>query len=69
MINQITKEQLKKLEKKNKSKKEQIFDLFLSFLPLASYVVSVLEYLFIKDKYNNDFKYRYIIFLTIIIVL
>ncbi len=69
MDNKFTKSELKKLEKKSKSKKEMFFDLLISFLPLLSYAISILEYLFIKDKYENDYKYRYVIFLTVIIVL
>lgn len=62
-----TKFELKKIEKRNKSENKKIFDILVSFLPLVSYLIAVLEYLFIQDKYQNDYKYRYMVFLFIII--
>ena len=63
----LAKEELKKLESKEKTKLDLILEWVLSILPVLSFLVAIFEYLFIKDKYQNDFKYRYAILLIIII--
>ena len=63
----LAKEELKKLESKEKTKIDRLLEWVLSILPILSFLIAICEYLLIKDKYQNDFKYRYVIFLTTII--
>ena len=57
-------EKLKILEKRKKSKREVIADAIKGMLPFFAYLISLAEYLFIKNKYQNDYPYRYVILLT-----
>jgi len=64
-----SKKKLMQIEQKNKSKVDLFFDVLIMVLPFISYTVSVVEYLFIKNKYQNEHIYRYVVFLTIPIFL
>lgn len=64
-----SKKKLMQIEQKNKSKVDLFFDVLIMVLPFISYTISVVEYLFIKNKYQNEHIYRYIVFLTIPIFL
>ena len=64
-MDNLTKEQLLKIEKKKKNSLEIKIDYLIIFLPYIAFSMSVFEYLFIKDKYQNDFMYRYVILLLI----
>ena len=58
-------EKLKILEKRKKSKKEVAFDTIKGILPFFAYLISLAEYVFIKNKYQNDYPHRYVILLTV----
>lgn len=64
-----SKKKLMQIEQKNKSRVDLLFDVLIMVLPFISYTVSVVEYLFIKNKYQNEHIYRYVVFLTIPIFL
>lgn len=64
-----SKKKLMQIEQKNKSRVDLFFDVLIMVLPFISYTVSVVEYLFIKNKYQNEHIYRYVVFLTIPIFL
>lgn len=64
-MNQLTKEQLLKIEKKQKSKKERILDLIIILLPIFACLIAISEYVFVKNKYQNDYEYRYLYLLII----
>ena len=64
-MDNLTKEQLLKIEKKKKNNLEIAFDYLIIFLPYIACLLAVFEYLFIKNKYQNDFMYRYLILLLI----
>ena len=68
-MSNLTKEQLHKIEKKQKSKQEKIFDLILVSLPVFACIIAIIEYVFIKNKYHNDYAYRYLAILIISIAI
>lgn len=68
-MNNLTKEQLHKIEKKQKSKQEEIFDLIIVSLPVFACIIAIIEYVFIKNKYQNDYAYRYLAILIISIAI
>lgn len=69
MSKDFSKIELKKLEQSVKTKREKALDILLSLCPALAYIVALLEYICIKNKYQNDFPHRYIIFLSIILAI
>lgn len=59
------KKNLMQNQRKNKSKLCIFLDIVIIILPFISFLLSILEYLFIKNKYQNDHIYRYVVFLAI----
>ena len=68
-MNQLTKEQLLKIEKKQKNKKERIIDLIIVLMPIFACIVAILEYVLVKNRYQNDYEYRYLYLLIISIAI
>ena len=65
----MTKEQLLKIEKKKKGRIDKLIDAGIVSLPVFACLIAIFEYVFIKNKYQNDYEYRYLILLIISIAL
>ena len=65
----LTRAHLSELERKQQTKKQKVIDFIITLLPMIGYLFAMGEYLFIPDKYNNANPERYMIFLTVPIVL
>ena len=68
-MDNLTKEQLLKIEKRKKGKIDKFIDLIIVSLPVFACLIAILEYVFIKNKYKNDYEYRYLALLIISITL
>ena len=65
----MTKDQLLKIEKKKKSKIDKSIVLIIVCLPIFACLIAIFEYIFVKDKYKNEYDYRYLVLLIISIIL
>lgn len=65
----LTKDQLLKIEKRKKGKIDRLIDIIIVSLPVFACLIAIFEYVFIKNKYQNDYEYRYLILLIFSIVL
>lgn len=68
-MDNLTKDQLIKIEKKQKQAKDKLIDLVIICLPIFACIVSICEYVFVKDKYKNEFAHRYLVLLIVSIAL
>ena len=62
---EMTKDQLWELERNRRSRGQNLKDFIISLLPYVGFFISLAEYLFVPDKYQNKNPERYIIFLLI----
>lgn len=65
----LTKDQLLKIEKRKKGKIDRLIDIIIVSLPVFACLIAIFEYVFIKNKYQNDYEYRYLVLLIFSIVL
>lgn len=65
----LTRAHLSELERKQQTKRQKIVDFVITLLPMIGYLLAMGEYLLIPDKYNNANPERYIIFLSVPMVL
>lgn len=68
-MDNLTKEQLLKIEKKKKNDLEIKLDYLILFLPFVACLITIFEYLLIKNKYQNDYEYRYLVLILFSIIL
>ncbi len=68
-IQDLTRDELWELERKGRSRKQDVMDFIVSVLPLAGFAAAALEYLLIPDKYPNAHPERYLIFLLTLLVI
>lgn len=65
----LTKDLLLKIEKRKKGKIDRLIDIIIVSLPVFACLIAISEYVFIKNKYQNDYEYRYLVLLIFSIVL
>jgi len=65
----LTKDELWELEENNKSRHQKIVDFIISLFPPICCLIAILEYILVPDKYPNACPERYIILLTIPLVI
>ena len=58
-----------KIEKKKKSKIDKSIVLIIVCLPIFACLIAIFEYIFVKDKYKNEYEYRYLVLLIISLIL
>lgn len=68
-MKELTKEQLLRIEKREKGKKEKVIDFIIVILPIFACLIAICEYVFIKNKHQNDYMYRYLVLLVIPILI
>ena len=68
-MDNLTKEQLLKIEKKQKQRIDKLIDVIIISLPFLACLVAIVEYIFIKDKYKNEYVHRYLVALSVSILL
>ena len=61
----LTRKQLSELEQKEHSTLQKAMGFIITLLPLICCLIAVLEYQLIPDKYNNNHRERYLIFLLV----
>ena len=61
----LTKDELWEIEENNKSRHQKIVDFIISFFPIVCFVIAVLEYILVPDKYPNANPERYLILLAL----
>ncbi len=67
-LSKLTRQQLRELEEKEKTKGQLLFDRFMVILPIICGIIACLEYMLIPDNSPNSSPYTYLIFLIVAIV-
>ncbi len=66
-LSKLTRQQLRELEEKEKTKGQILFDKFMVILPILCGIVAVLEYMMVPDNSPNSNSYTYVGLLCILI--
>lgn len=64
-LSKLTRQQLRELEEKEKTKGQLLFDRFMVILPIICGIIACLEYMLIPDNSPNSSPYTYLIFLIV----
>lgn len=68
-LSDLTRDELWELERSNRSSLEKILDLLIPLLPFIGYGIAMGEYILIPDKYTNTNPERYMILLSVPLVI
>lgn len=66
-LSKLTRQQLRELEEKEKTKGQLLFDRFMVILPILCGIIAVLEYMLIPDNSPNSNPYTYLTFVVVLI--
>ena len=64
-LSKLTRQQLRELEEKEKTKGQILFDRFMVILPIICGIIACLEYMLVPDNSPNSSPYTYLTFLII----
>lgn len=66
-LSKLTRQQLRELEEKEKTKGQQLLDRFIVISPILCGIIAILEYMFIPNNSANSNPYTYLTFVVILI--